>query len=163
MTNGNSEASREVKRLAAVLLDVLAGARTPPQAAEVLGASLPRYDQLEDRSVAGLTRACEARPRGRQADAQTELHALKKENDRLRKELGRYQSLVRLTQRTVGVPPAPPAKATGKRKRKPMVRAMRRAARLRSEAEEQAGAEPVRDDDERRRQQLEEGGRRDDH
>jgi hypothetical protein len=31
------EASREAKRLAAVVLDVLAGSRTPLQAAEVLG------------------------------------------------------------------------------------------------------------------------------
>lgn len=143
MRDANGEPSREAKRLAAVLLDVLAGARTPPQAAEVLGVSLPRYYQLEDRGVNGLTRACEARPRGRQADAQTELQALTKENERLKRELGRYQSLVRLTQRTVGVPPpAAPAKATGKRRRrKPMVRATRRAERLRAEAEPAAGAD----------------------
>jgi hypothetical protein len=93
--------------------------------------------------VTGLTRACEARPRGRQADAQTELQALTKENERLKRELGRYQSLVRLTQRTVGVPPpAAPAKATGKRRRrKPTVRATRRAERLRAEAEPAAGAD----------------------
>ena len=143
MRDANGEPSREAKRLAAVLLDVLAGARTPPQAAEVLGVSLPRYYQLEDRGVTGLTRACEPRPRGRQADAQTELHALKKENERLKRELGRYQSLVRLTQRTVGVPPpAPPAKSAGRRrKRRPMVRAMRRAERLREEAEQATGAD----------------------
>jgi hypothetical protein len=143
MKDANGEPSREAKRLAAVLLDVLAGARTPPQAAEVLGVSLPRYYQLEDRGVAGLTLACEARPRGRPADAQTELHALKKENERLKQEVARYQSLVRLTQRTVGVPPpAPTAKAMGKRRRrKPMVRAMRRAERLREEAEQAAGAD----------------------
>jgi hypothetical protein len=143
MRDPNGEPSREAKRLAAVLLDVLAGARTPPQAAEVLGVSLPRYYQLEDRGVTGLTLACEARPRGRQANAQTELHALKTENERLKKELSRYQSLVRLTQRTVGVPPAAPVKAGSKRKRKPMVRAMRRAERLRAEADQPVGAEPA--------------------
>jgi hypothetical protein len=67
-TNGDG-ASREAKRLAAVLLDVLAGARTPPQAAEALGVSLPRYYQLEGRGLTGLVAACEARPRGRQANA----------------------------------------------------------------------------------------------
>jgi hypothetical protein len=134
-------ASREARRLAAVLLDVLAGARTPPEAAEVLGVSLPRYYQLEDRGLTGLVAACVARPRGRQANAETELHALTKENARLKKELARYQALVRLTQRTVGVPPPAPAKAAGhkKRKRKPTVRAMRRAERLRQEAEAGAG------------------------
>jgi hypothetical protein len=131
--------SREAKRLAAVLLDVLAGARTPPQAAEALGVSLPRYYQLEDRGLAGLVAACEARPRGRQPNGATDVHALTKEAERLRKELGRYQALVRLTQRTVGVPPPAPAKVSGrKRKRKPTVRAMRRADRLREEATEDA-------------------------
>ena len=133
-------ASREAKRLAAVLLDVLAGARTPPEAAEVLGVSLPRYYQLEDPGLTGLVAACEARPRGRQANAETELQAVAKENARLKKELARYQALVRLTQRAVGVPPPAAAKAAGrKRKRKPTVRAMRRAERLRQEAEAGAG------------------------
>ena len=139
--NGDGAASREAKRLAAVLLDVLAGARTPLQAAETLGVSLPRYYQLEDRGLTGFVAACATRPRGRQANTETELHTLTKENERLKRELGRYQSLVRLTQRTVGVPPPPtPVKATGKRrKRKPTVRALRRADRLREEANADAG------------------------
>ena len=140
-TKDDSGASREAKRLAAVLLDVLAGARTPPQATETLGVSLPRYYQLEDRALAGFVLACETRPRGRQATAATDVQRLTKENERLKRELGRYQSLVRLTQRTVGVPPPPtPVKVTGKRrKRKPTVRAMRRADRLREEASTDAG------------------------
>ena len=143
MKDPTGEPSREAKRLAAVLLDVLAGTRTPLQAAEVLGVSLPRYYQLEDRGLAGLTRACEARPRGRRADAHAEVQALKKETERLKKDLSRYQSLVRLTQRTVGVPPpAAPAKAAGRRrKRRPTVRALRRAEQLRTEAEDAPGAE----------------------
>jgi hypothetical protein len=143
MKDPNGEPSREAKRLAAVLLDVLAGTRTPLQAAEVLGVSLPRYYQLEDRGLAGLTRACEARPRGRRADAQAEVQSLKNETERLKKELSRYQSLVRLTQRTVGVPPpAPSAKAAGRRrKRRPTVRALRRAEQLRAEAEQPTGVE----------------------
>jgi hypothetical protein len=138
MTPGdrNGGASREAKRLAAVLLDVLAGARTAPQAAATLGVSLPRYYQLEDRGLAGLVTACEARSRGRPVEGPT----LLQENERLKKELARYQSLVRLTQRTVGVPPPAPA-AGGKRKRKPTVRALRRADRLRAEANGDTGAE----------------------
>jgi hypothetical protein len=139
-TKDDSGASREAKRLAAVLLDVLAGARTPPQATETLGVSLPRYYQLENRVLAGFVLACETRPRGRQATAATDVQRLTRENERLKRELGRYQSLVRLTQRTVGVPPPTPVKATGKRrKRKPTVRAMRRADRLREEANVDAG------------------------
>ena len=131
-------ASREAKRLAAVVLDVLAGSRTPPQAAEALGVSLPRYYQLEARALGGLVGACESRPRGRQPDTGAELAGVRKELERVKRELGRAQSLVRLTQRTVGVAPPTPAKP-GRRKRKPVVRAMRRAEQLREEA---PGTEP---------------------
>src|SRR5262245_14047708 len=115
------EASREARRLAAVVLDVLAGSRSPPQAAEALGVSLPRYYQLEARAVGGLLAACESRPRGRRPDTGAELTTARKELERVKRELARSQSLVRLTQRTVGVPP--PARP-GKRKRRPVVRAM---------------------------------------
>ena len=137
--------SKEAKRLAAMLLDVLAGSRTPPQAAETLGVSLPRYYQLEDRGLNGLLLACETRPRGRQANnIEMQLQTLTRENERLKRELSRYQTLVRLTQRSVGVPPPTPVKtkATGKRrKRKPTVRALRRADRLRDESNEEAGTD----------------------
>jgi hypothetical protein len=132
------DTSREAKRLAAVVLDVLAGSRTPPQAAEALGVSLPRYYQLEARALGGLVSACEGRPRGRRPDLEAELAAVRKELERVKRELARSQSLVRLTQRTVGVAPPPPAKP-GKRKRKPVVRAMRRAEQLHRET---SGAEP---------------------
>ena len=129
------EVSRDAKRLAAVILDVLAGSRTPSQAAEGLGLSLPRYYQLEARGLGGLLEACEPRPRGRQVVAVAAEETLRRDNDRLRRELSRQQSLVRLTQRTVGVAPPPPVKVTGKRKpRRPTVRAMRRAEELREEA-----------------------------
>lgn len=138
------EASREAKRLAAVLLDVLTGSRTPPQAAEALGVSLPRYYQLEERGFRGLVAACEARPRGRQPDAAAERDALTKENERLKRELARQQALVRLTQRTVGIAPPAPAKAAGrKRKTRPRVRALRRAERLKDEVETSAESVPV--------------------
>ena len=133
------DATREAKRLAAVVLDVLAGSRTPPQAAETLGVSLPRYYQLEARALGGLLAACASRPRGRQPEVETELASVKKELERTKRELARAQSLVRLTQRTVGVSPPTPAKP-GKRKRKPVVRAMRRAEQLRQETE--MGREP---------------------
>jgi hypothetical protein len=133
-------ATREAKRLAAVVLDVLAGSRTPPQAAEALGLSLPRYYQIEARALGGLVEACESRPRGRRPDVEAELAAANKELERVKRELARCQSLVRLTQRTVGVAPPSPAKP-GKRKRRPLVRALRRAEQLREEAG--AAAEPV--------------------
>jgi hypothetical protein len=102
------EVSKEAKQRAALLLDVLAGVRTPPEAAEALGISLMRYYQWEDRGLNGLLLACEPRPRGRRNDAETQLHALTKENERLKRELARQQALARLTQRAVGVPPPAP-------------------------------------------------------
>ena len=145
-TNGPGrapEASREAKRLAAVLLDVLAGSRTPADAALALGVSLPRYYQLEDRGMRGLLAACEPVPRGPRRDAEAELDALRKEAERLKRELGRQQALVRLTQRTVGVAPPAAKAADGKRHRQRSARALRRAKRLRQEAEGESGAEPA--------------------
>jgi len=52
------EHSREVQRLAAAILEVLAGARTPAQAASALNVSLPRYYQVEARALRGLVAAC---------------------------------------------------------------------------------------------------------
>ena len=56
--------SREAQQLAAVILEVLAGVRTPTQAAAVLGFSVPRYYLWEQRAIEGLARACEPRPKG---------------------------------------------------------------------------------------------------
>jgi len=125
---------REAQRLAAVILEVLAGVRSPPQAAQAVSVSLPRYYQLENRALCGLVAACEPRRQGRQRGPQHEAAALTKENERLRQELARQQTLVRLAQRTVGLSP-PAANAKGKRKRKPVVRALGVAARLSAAAE----------------------------
>ena len=48
------ESTKEAKRKAAAVLEVLAGLRTPQQAAEGLAISLPGYYQLEGRALKGL-------------------------------------------------------------------------------------------------------------
>ena len=128
--------SREARRLAAVLLEVLAGARTTTDAAAALGMSLVRYYQVEARALQGLLAGCESRPKGRGPSPDTRLALLEKEKQRLTRELARQQSLVRLSQRALGLPPppAPAGKATpGKRKRRPTNRALRMAERLLTE------------------------------
>jgi hypothetical protein len=128
------ESSAEAKRIAAAILEVLAGVRTPMQAAEVLGVSLPRYYQLEAAALRGLLAACEPKPRGRQPNLEGELVTLRRENERLQRDVSRQQSLVRLTQKAAGLTaPAPPAKETGqkRRKRKAVARALTVAQRLR--------------------------------
>jgi hypothetical protein len=133
------ESSKEAKRLAAVILEVLAGLRSPPQAATALQLSLPRYYQLEARALQGMLKACEPKPKGRQANPATGMAALQRQNEQLQRDLGRQQSLVRLAQRAIGLnaPPAPVPKASGKkaRKRKPVVRALSMASRLKQEAD----------------------------
>jgi hypothetical protein len=47
-----------------VILEVLAGMRTPTEAATVVGLSVPRYYLWEQRALEGLVRACEPRPKG---------------------------------------------------------------------------------------------------
>jgi hypothetical protein len=137
-TEPQLDASREAKRLAAAILEVLAGLRTPAQAAQATEVSLPRYYQLEAQALTGLVRACERQPRGRCREPNVAA-VLAKENERLKRDLSRQQTLVRLAQRSVGLgPPAPSAK--NRRKRKPTVRALATVERLRAEADQVNGA-----------------------
>jgi hypothetical protein len=140
--------SREAQRLAAAILEVLAGVRTPTDAAAVLGVSVPRYYLWEQRALEGLVAACEPRPVGKAAGQRHQLAVLQKELARLKQDCARQQALVRASQRTIGLGPPPPAKPTAKaggkaagkvvgkkaRKRRPVVRALKAAATLRAAA-----------------------------
>src|SRR4051812_38020517 len=96
------EASRDAKQLAAAILEVLAGALAPGDAARALGMSLARYYQLELRPLGGLVAACESRRGGRGQPPGGELAALRRECAQLRRECARQQALARATRRTVG-------------------------------------------------------------
>jgi hypothetical protein len=137
--------SRDARRVAAVILEVLAGQRTPIDAAGALGVSLPRYYALECRALEGLVLACETRARGRRPSLEREVTALRADVERLERQSARSQALLRLSQRVVGVTaPAPAGKATGKRRvRRPVARALKAASKLQSDAslpEEPTGA-----------------------
>jgi len=138
------ESSAEARRIAAAILEALAGERTPTQAAQALSVSLARYYQLEAAGLRGLLAACEPKPRGRQPNLETEVAALRRQNERLQRDVSRQQSLVRLTQKAAGLAaPAPPPKEAGKkvRKRKAVARALTVAERLR-EGEPRPAAAP---------------------
>jgi len=137
------DATHEAQRLAAAILEVLAGVRTPGQAAEALGMSQARYFQIETRAMQALVAGCEPRPRGPGRSADQELAALKRQHERLQRELGRQQTLVRLAQRNIGLAPPKPAagKPNGKdkgkkRRRRPVVRALRAAEVLQQRSQE---------------------------
>src|SRR6516164_10555021 len=83
----------QAKQLAAAILEVLAGARTPTEAAAALNLSVPRYYQLETQALRGLLEACEPRPKGRVHKVKNEVETLRKENQRLQRELTRHQAL----------------------------------------------------------------------
>jgi hypothetical protein len=133
--------STDARRLAAAILEVLAGVRTPTEAAQQLAISLTRYYIDEGRALQGLVAACEPRPRGRVRTPETELVTVRRECEQLRRQCARQQALVRVTQRSVGLVPTPPpaakpdrAGAKKRRPRKPTARALKAVAVLQEEA-----------------------------
>jgi hypothetical protein len=136
--------TRDGRRVAAAVLEVLAGMRTPGEAALALGVSVPRYYQVESRALRGFVEACEPRPRGRGPSLAKELTVLRQENQRLQRDMMRQQALVRAAQRSVGLtPPAPlpPAKSGKKPRKRRVARALSVATRLRSANPEAAASE----------------------
>jgi len=122
------------RKQAAAVLEVLAGLRTPQQAADELGISLPTYFNLEIRAMRGLTFACCAQPPGRQQTLAPKLRQAQSRLAELEQQMGRYQALLRTAQRSAGLaPPVPPKRPAGARRapRKPSVRAMRTITALR--------------------------------
>jgi hypothetical protein len=143
--NLGKDHSADCRRLAAAILEVLAGARTPTEAATVLGISLPRYYQVEAQGLRGLLLACEPKPRGRQLSAESALQALQRENQRLQRDLGRQQALARAAQRSLGLAPvaAVPAAKPGKKTRKRRLARALSVARCLQEDNETAAPPPA--------------------
>jgi hypothetical protein len=143
------DAGQEAQRLAAAILDVLAGVRTPAKAAEALGVSQPRYFQIEAQAMQALVDSCRPRPRGRVRNPDKELAGLQRQLQRLQQEVNRQQTLLRLAQRSIGLPvpqksgEKPLGKEKGKRRpRRPVVRALRAAESLHRRSQESGGTPP---------------------
>ncbi len=144
--------SPEAKRKAALVLEVLGGLRSPTSASVALGVSVQRYYMIEVRTLQAVVTALDRKPKvGGQPSPDATLRRLVAERDRLERELLRALALLRVAQRTAGIPapearpkPSGAAKAAGKRgPRRPTVRARRAADELRRSAAEEAndGAE----------------------
>ena len=136
--------SREARRLAAAILEVLAGMRTPTEVAQALSISVPRYYALEQRALENLVAACEPRSRGPVKSPQKRVAELEQEVQRLRRQCDRHLALARASQRMVGLSMPAKSTATGngnsskkspagkkRRKRRPTVRALKAAEALR--------------------------------
>ena len=150
-------ASNDARRLASAILEVLAGMRSITDVALALGITAARYYALEARAVSGLIAACEPRGPGPVIGVglPAELERLRAERDRLKAEAARYQTLARIAQGAFALPalpaitgtsarpgatnaakrtaaPAPTgALSRGRKKRRPTVRALRLATRVR--------------------------------
>lgn len=138
----------DARRLAAAVLEVLAGERTPTEAAGAIGVSVPRYYQIETRALRGLLDACQPQPRGPGRSIDKELTKVRHESQRLQRELTRQQALLRAAQRTVGLTPpaAAPTRKNGKKIRKRRTaRALSVAARLQQQIAEPAPLETTAD------------------
>jgi hypothetical protein len=135
--------TKETRKLAAVILEVLAGGRTPEDGASAVGVSVSRYFVLEGRALEGLLKGCEPRKLGPKVNAEKESEKLRRELARLQRESVRNQTLLRLSQRAVGLPKVKTkaAKGKGKRKRKPVARALKAAKRLESQEQEGVAAD----------------------
>lgn len=135
---GPPQGSTEAKQRAAAILEVLAGTRSPAQAAADLGTSVPRYYLWEQRAVQGLVTACEPKPPGRGPNDARRIAELQRSVARWERECLRQQALARAMQRAVGLSAPSIGKSAaapaGKRarRRRPTVRALKAAAALRS-------------------------------
>jgi hypothetical protein len=134
--------SAKAKRQAAVILEVLSGLRSTAEGSQALGVSPSRYYALETRALMGLIGALEARPRGRRKTPEDEVAELRKENDRLERELTRALALVRAAQRSLGVPAPSGGKAKRRKRRSTPSRGERTVAVLRRGSEDPPKKEP---------------------
>lgn len=134
--------SSSADRRAAAVLEVLAGVRSPGEAATALGISVNYYYVLERKALRALAIACEPAPKGPPGPSpEKRLEKLERELARCQRECQRQAALVRATQRAVGLPSTDPTatKKNGKtrpsvgrkRRRKPSVRALLAAKSLR--------------------------------
>ena len=76
---GKPAAGGEARRLAAVILEVLAGVQHSGQRGPGSGNPLPRYYFLEQRAIRGLVAACEPRPKGRTVSSDRQIARLERE------------------------------------------------------------------------------------
>jgi len=136
----------DARRQAAAILEVLAGVRTPTEAATALTLSLPAYYKLEARALRGMVLGCQPPGRGPRTSPEVEVKRLRRQCQQLKQEAGRYQALARAAQRAAGLsaPPAAPAKdARGRKRRKPAVRALRALAAIRQAPDDPPATSPA--------------------
>ena len=128
--------SEEAKRQAAVILEVMSGARSAQEGSEVLGISPVRYYVLEDRALQGIVKALEPRPKGRRMQTPEDaLKAVEREREKYKREVGRLQTLLRMVRKSVHLQEPRSVRgvgtmASGKKVKKPLRRVEKLLQRL---------------------------------
>jgi len=137
--------SLESRKQASCVLEVLAGVRTPEQAASALEISVPTYYHLEMRALRGLVHGCTPEPPGRKQALLRQVREAEARCAEVERQVQRYRALLRSAQRAAGVlaevVDEPKAKrrvgtaadssaTRSRRPRKPRVRALRAIAAL---------------------------------
>ena len=113
---GGSDGARKA---AAVILEVLSGVRRTAEGCEALGITPMRYYVMETRALQGLVEALEPRPKGKRPRPEDRMRELEKDKARLERDLARTRALVRVAERTIGIPAARSKMAAqGKKKRR---------------------------------------------
>jgi hypothetical protein len=116
--------TREARKAAAVILEVLTGRVRPQEGAAALGVGVQRYYRVEKQALEALVKGCEPRPRGRRAPRPQEHEAhLRERIRRLENEVARHQAIARAAHKALGILPA----RVDPKKRKPRGPAFRAA------------------------------------
>jgi len=127
----SGQGSDSARKIATAILEVLAGEITPAEAARSIGVSVTRYYFLERYGLQGLIKGCEPRPKGRQDGPERKIRRLEKQVRTLERDLGRYQALARVSSKAIGLKRSR-GRPAAKRKRKPVVRALKIAEGLKN-------------------------------
>ena len=124
------KADQQMRREAACVLEVLAGLRTPEEAAKVIGVSVPTYYNLEARALKGLLHGCRTESPGRRLALEKGGAESEQRCEELERQLQRYRSVLRNARRAAQIlGESDESQATGsesgRTRRKPRVRATR--------------------------------------
>ncbi len=124
--------TRDARRTAMLILEVLGGHRTPTDAARELSVSVTRYDMLEKQGLEGRIEAVEPKARGPKRSSEKQVAALERKVAALERECARRQSLLRLSQRALGIRQAkePERKPGARKPKRATVRALKAASQL---------------------------------
>lgn len=143
------EGSAKARKTAALIFEVLAGEIHPTEAAAALEIGMQRYYQLEKKSLLAVIKACEpATKRGRKKSETKIIAELKIAISRLERDLKRTQALARLSQKAEGIATviAQAKKGKGKsgrKRRKPVARALKIAKSLRENCDTKIAQAPI--------------------